>query len=201
MATATGSDLLLEAASGAYGIYAYEPEASEVTLQSATGAYGEMAGTPDASEVTLQSGTPVVQASTGTIGATGAQVGLEAPNYYDVFWDYEPDPSEVTAQSGTATIRLGDITVTPSGSEVTAASGTAGITSAALFLNPAGSQVAVELGTITVGYPATGSQLTLQSGVPFVRSRRAFRATWVDAYGYAIAWDGDSTYRIRWEDA
>lgn len=199
MATATGSEVTLESAGGAFGIYAYRPDGSGLTLESATGASGIYAYRPQSSEVTLQSGTPVVQASTGTIGATGAQVGLEAPGYYDVFYDYEPDSSEVTVQSGTPILPT---VINATGSQVTAQTGTPSITAAALFLLPSGSQVAVELGTITVGYPATGSQLTLQSGAPFIRGvSRAFRATWVDANGYAIAWDGDSTYRIRWEDA
>lgn len=197
MATATGSELILEAASGAYGIYAYEPEASEVTLESATGAYGEMAGTPDASEVTLQSGTPVVQASTGTIGATGAQVGLEAPNYYDVFYDYEPDGSELTVQSGTLVL---PVVLNATGSEATAQSGTATITSAALFLNPAGSEVTLEATLPSVGLPATGSQVTLQPGTATIRGiTRPYRATWVPANGYAVAWAGGATTQAAWE--
>ena len=198
MATATGSELTLEAASGAYGIYAYQPEASEATLQSATGAFGIYAYQPEASEATLQSGTPSIQSSTGTIAATGSQVGVEAPGYYDVFYDYEPDGSEASVESGTPVLPT---VINATGSQVTAQSGTATITNAVVTLLPSGSQFTVEATTPSVGLPATGSQVTLQSGVPFVRSRRAYRATWVDAYGYAIAWDGDSTYRIRWEDA
>ena len=199
MATATGSEVTLESAGGAFGIYAYRPDGSQVTLQSATGASGIYAYRPQSSEVTLQSGTPVVQASTGTIGATGAQVGLEAPNYYDVFYDYEPDSSEVTVQSGTPILPT---VLGATGSQVTAQSGTAAITNAALFLLPAGSQVTLDATTPSVGLPATGSQLTLKSGVPFIRGiTRAYRATFIAANGYAIAWDGGSTYRIGWEDA
>ena len=126
-------------------------------------------------------------------------MGLEAPGYYDVFYDYEPDGSEVTLQSGTPILPT---VIGATGSQVTTQTGTPSITAAALFLLPAGSQVTVQATTPSVGLPATGSQVTLQSGAPFVRGiTRAFRATWVDAHGYLIAWDGDSTYRIRWEDA
>ena len=197
MATATGSELTLQAASGAYGIYAYRPQASEATLQSATGAYGAMAGTPQSSEATLQSGTPVVQTTTGTIGATGAQVGVEAPNYYDVYYDYEPDSSEVTLQSGTPILPT---VVGATGSQVTLQSGTATITSAALFLNPAGSEVTLEATLPSVGLPATGSQVTLQPGTATIRGiTRPYRATWVPANGYAVAWAGGATTQAAWE--
>ena len=197
MATATGSELTLEAASGAYGIYAYRPEASEATLESATGAYGAMAGTPQSSEATLQSGTPVVQTTTGTIGATGAEVGLEAPSYADVFYDYEPDGSELTVQSGTLVL---PVVLNATGSEATAQSGTATITSAALFLNPAGSEVTLEATLPSVGLPATGSQVTLQPGTATIRGiTRPYRATWVPANGYAVAWAGGATTQAAWE--
>lgn len=197
MATATGSELTLEAASGAYGIYAYQPEASEVTLQSATGAYGAMAGTPQSSEATLQSGTPVVQTTTGTIGATGSEMGLEAPGYYDVFYDYEPDGSEASLESGTPVLPT---VIGATGSELTAQSGTATITSAALFLNPAGSEATLQATLPSVGTPAAGSQVTLQAGTPFIRGiTRPYRATWVPATGYAVAWVGGATTQAAWE--